>query len=306
MTFVIPLGERWLYHHPLTGVTALINQAAVRALCRGGDSLPPALLALAPADVPAPPASPDGPLSPLFLGILPTRRCNIACRYCNFGAERAPEASLAVPTALTVIDWYLDLCHAQQRSLADIHFFGGEPFTALEVVETVVHYARDRASRLGLRPWFEVSTNGVFDDRCRRFVGNYFQAVVLSLDGPADIHDALRPRSDGRGTFTQVARTARALAEAPCELAIRVCVTADSVHRLGEITEWLGTAYRPAAIDFEVVKLTPESRAAGLAPPDPVVFARAFLQAERIGVALGVKTVYAAARPMGSTPRSAR
>jgi len=119
--------------------------------------------------------------------------------------------------ARTAIDWYLELV-AGGSATAQVHFFGGEPFCAPEVVEFAVHYARLKAAQVGCTVSFEVSTNGTLDEERCRWVADTLDSVLLSLDGPADMHDRQRARRGGQGSFEAVVRSARILSEGSAEL----------------------------------------------------------------------------------------
>ncbi len=237
----------------------------------------------------------QGPLEPLFLGLLPTRDCNLACEYCGFLPEDEAGKLMDLELARSAIAWYLDLVKGSGASAAEIHFFGGEPFVAPEIVDFAVHFARLKAAELGCTVRFEVTTNGAFDENRCRWVADTLDSVILSLDGPQATHDRNRHRKDGRGSFATVARSAEILSQGAAGLSIRVCVTADMVTDLPEIAAWLCKEYRATYVCFEPVSPTPNSRAADLKPPDPWTFARSFVQAATVLEAYGVEAVYAAA-----------
>ena len=303
--FAVPVRGEWLVHAPLHSVTALVNAPAVAALADGsGRSLesPLASLHAALADDPVHVPQPrQGDLSPDFLGLIPTRTCNLACVYCGFGAGTAPAGYMEFETATSAVDWMAERMRELGRRTLEVHFFGGEPFCAPEVVDATVHYARAVAAQQGLLPRFEVATNGVLDDDRARFVGDYFDTVVLSLDGPEQIHDRHRPRRTGGGSYGAVARVAHLLRESPTELCLRVCVTRDTAPRLEEIARRLCDDFRPSVIDFETLQPTPESDEAGLEPPDPWDFAAHCVRACRAVEQSGVQAVFAAA--LAETPR---
>ncbi len=193
--------------------------------------------------------------------------------------------------ARTAIDWYLELVGPGSRE-AQVHFFGGEPFYAPEVVDLAVHYARLKAAEVGCSVSFEVSTNGTFDEERCRWVADTLDYVLLSLDGPAEIQDRQRARRGGQGSFEAVVRSARILSEGSAELSIRACVTAGNEERMPEIAAWFCDEFRPASVCFAPVVPTPESQAAGLWPPDPWAFARGFVAASEVLEAFGVEPVY--------------
>ena len=237
----------------------------------------------------------NGPINPAFLGIIPTRRCNLSCLYCDFGAMRASDGQMDLRMAAKAVDWIVETAYHLRQDAFEIHFFGGEPFAGQAVIEVAVHRARALAGRTGMAARFEVATNGFFSDDAARFAGHYFDTVVLSFDGPEDIHDRNRPVDRSRGSFTRVARTASLLSRSPVELCLRTCVTRESVRTMETIARWFAETFQPSIIDFETLQPTPESKEAGLRPPDPYDFAEHYAQSRRILKGLGIDAVCASA-----------
>jgi uncharacterized protein len=231
----------------------------------------------------------------MFLGLLPTRSCNLSCQYCGFRAHDEAGQVMDLKLARDAVDWYMDLVKGTGQGEAEIHYFGGEPFCGEEVLDLTVTLARLRAEEIGCTVRFEVATNGVFSqERCRWAAGN-LDTVVLSLDGPPDIHDQHRPFLDGRGSFEIVARNAKILSEGAAHLFFRVCVTQQTVERMPEIAAWLCQNHRPQGVCFEPVQPMPHSQTVQLEPPDAWQFTRYFIQAAWVLEAHGVQPIYAAA-----------
>ena len=287
VVFAVPVFDKWLVYAPLNRVAALVNRAA---LTEFPEELR-AALEEAPGTEPRPRA---GPVSPQFLGLVPTRACNLACVYCGFGAISCA-GQMDLRMAAAGVDWMAEYATRSGRRTLDVHFFGGEPFAAPDVVDVAVHRTRAAAAGRGLLPRLEVATNGVYGEERARFVGDYFDAVVLSFDGFRTVHDRHRPSAGERGSFDQVASTARVLAGSPAEVCFRICVAEDNVEQLAETVDWFCEEFRPYSIDFETLQPTPESEQAGLRPPDPYRFAAHFLSARRVASEHGVEPVYAAA-----------
>ena len=237
----------------------------------------------------------QGRLEPPFLGLIPTRDCNLACEYCGFLTAEEPQRIMDLELVREAVAWYMDLVGQSGAQAAEVHYFGGEPFCAEEEVDLAFHFARLKAAEIGCAVHFEVATNGTFDeDRCQ-WVADSLDSVILSLDGPADIQDRYRHRRGGQGSFEAVAHNAKILSEGRAELSFRACVTAETVDRVPKIAAWLCQEFRPVSVCFEPVQPTPQSKAAGLFPPDPWDFARNFIQAAWVLEAYGVEPVYAAA-----------
>jgi uncharacterized protein len=135
----------------------------------------------------------------------------------------------------------------------------------------------------------------VFSEERARWASDNLDTIVLSLDGPADVHDHHRPQEDGRSSYEIVQRTVRILSAGSADLFLRACVTSQTVGRMPEIATWFCEAFRPRGVCFEPLQPSAQSRAARLEPPNPWDFARSFIQAAWILESHGVKPVYAAA-----------
>jgi len=308
--YALTIRDFVLIYSPLRDLAALVNSSAARALQKrvsGSDAgdvdtesgAIDSLWEQISTATPRKPAPLQGPIRPDFLGILPTRRCNGACHYCSFGALQAPEDSMDLELAVTAVDWMARQARGQGRERLEIHFFGGEPLVAGEVVDTVVHRARLRARQLGLLPHFELATNGVCDESRARWLGDYFDTVVLSLDGPQKIQDRQRPLAGGASSFPAAARTAAIISASPARLCLRCCVSALTVEYMPAIARWFCESFQPSAVNFQTVEATESSQQLGIVAPDPFRFARNYLTAERILNANGVAAVYAAISPDG-------
>lgn len=295
--FVLPVLDRWLVVAPGHGVTALVNGAAAQALRSGTGRNVHALASLLDElrQRPNLPQPLEGEPSPSFLGILPTRGCNLACVYCNFGGPTADKVLMEPAIATSAVDWMADRLVKAGRRDFRIHFFGGEPFIAPEIVDIVVHRARSLAARHDLDLYVDASTNGVFNENRREFIGDYFSGVLLSFDGPAEFHDRNRPAFQGKPSFDIVNRTAKLLSAMPIDLNLRVCITEDSVGEMENITRWMIQDFKPLVVNFE--SLTPGALAqrAGLRVPDPYRFAAHTVGAYRVAASLGARAVYSAA-----------
>lgn len=298
LVFLIPVLDRWLVYAPVHRVAAIVNAAAAQRLRDGGAIAGTGALAglidalREPVTVPAPL---EGDICPSFLGIMPTRGCNLSCVYCNFGGPTADKVLMRPEVAVAAVDWMADRLVAAGRKHFPIHFFGGEPFIAPDIIDVVVHRVRMHSARHGLIPYIDASTNGIFSESRCQFVGDYFGGVVLSFDGFAEYHDRHRPASKGRPSFEAVSRTAKRLGEMPLDLCLRVCITDESVGEMESMTRWMIQSFKPGVMNMESLTPGPLAEQAGLKVPDPYRFARHCVASYRVSESLGVRMVYAAA-----------
>jgi len=135
-------------------------------------------------------------------------RCNLRCAYCYYLGKEAvlPRAPGRLPVDLLerFITQRLD---ASTEPVVHFEWHGGEPtLLGVDYFRAIV-----RIQRTHLPPGRKVSnglqTNGtLIDGAWAKFLAEEGFSVGLSLDGPAEMHDAFRRTSDGGGTHAAVER----------------------------------------------------------------------------------------------------
>ena len=301
--FALPIADKVLVYAPLHNLAALIDSTAtgqLRQSLAGDRDAPSAGLAdlvetLRAPGLPLPQPRQGGLGMPLFLGLIPTRGCNMRCAYCDFAAPKQTSPVMDLDTARQAIDAYLELLAAQGGTHMELHFFGGEPFFAPRTLHFVVEYGLAKAAERGFSTHLEIITNGFFNLRTARWAAGVFDTVFLSLDGPREIQDRYRPGPGGRSVFDTVTGNARLFSEQGVELILRSCITAETVERMPEIAAWFAEQFHPAAVCFETLVDSQLSQANGIHPPDPWAFARSFGQAAALLARQGIETVLSTA-----------
>ena len=300
--YALPIMEKVLIYAPLHNLSALVNRAAAQSLASGlkGERdlhhHVKALFAAISTGGHALPKPQVGPLiKPLFLGLIPTRACNMACQYCDFGVEKDRKAKMSLPLVRQALDAYVDLLERGDSRLINVHFFGGEPFFAAEIVHFAVAYATHLARNLSMETHFEVTTNGVYNQNLAYWISDQFDTIVLSLDGPEEVQERQRPSLNGHPSFPHTYRNAKIFSDGLCELILRVCVTDDTVSYLPEIANWMVDELQPTTVCFETVWSTQQATAASLKEPDPIEFAYQFHLAAQYLETYGINTVLSTA-----------
>ena len=295
--FVIPAVDEWLLLAPGTGTTALVNVSAVSALarCTRGEGVHElsAELRMLREEITRACAPGDGTDERNGkLVIIPTRACNMQCVYCDFAAEGASACVLDPRLACRFVDYYVEKLREREEDTVRVHFFGGEPLVARNCTETIVHYVRALCARTNMVPWFELTTNGLFDSALVPFVGDYFDTAVVSVDGTKRWHDYNRKGRDGRGTYEGIAANLRLLARYPVEICLRMCVTNRSVDMVADLAECLCREFDFDVLSLEMLSENDGGRAHGLRAPEPLAFAAGVLRAERRAAGYGVRVVH--------------
>jgi len=135
-------------------------------------------------------------------------RCNMRCAYCYYLGKEAtlPRGPGRLP--MDMLERYIEQ-RLQASSGPVVHFewHGGEPtLLGLDYFRSIV-----RMQRAHVPPGREVSnglqTNGyLLDGAWAGFLAREGFSVGLSLDGPAELHDAFRRSADGGPTHARVER----------------------------------------------------------------------------------------------------
>ncbi len=154
------------------------------------------------------------PLQTLVLNL--TNQCNLACAYCyEYGADKVatPEGKpkfMDFEIARSAVD--LLFSESAGRSGVHVTFFGGETLMNFPLLERVVQYARDQAEALGRHIDFSLTTNAtLLTPAIIDFLATNRIGVTVSMDGPPELHNALRVFANGRGSYDIVAPKVREL-----------------------------------------------------------------------------------------------
>jgi uncharacterized protein len=191
---------------------------AISALLRdAGLDEPPAIDDTAPS---------EPPLHALSLAV--AQKCNLGCTYCyaQQGEFGGAAKNMGLETALEAVALLVD--GAEPGARLNLAFLGGEPLANRPVLQAATRRAAERAAQRGVSITFSVTTNGTL---LRPADGDFFEefgfAVTLSLDGPREAHNALRPFKGGQGSYDRIMDNVRPLlaVQRKMQVAARVTVT---------------------------------------------------------------------------------
>ena len=295
--FAVPIRQKILIYAPLHDVTALINRAAWKkwsGFLEDKRQCPESASELfSKLDQPQwrVPSYKSGDLTdPLLLGLIPTRACNMSCRYCDFTSSNS--AIMSIETAKNAIRAYLELLYKNNKKAGAIHFFGGEPMVVPELVQFAVEYARYEAEKIKVDIHFELITNGLYSTTIAEWLSQNFNTVILSVDGFAEFQDRFRPMKNGSPTFGTVIENARIFSDSDCEFVIRSCVFKETVSHLPQWAEWIGNNLLPSMVCFEPMTKTEESQKNGIVSAEPAAFIHYFCSASDILKEFGIPVIF--------------
>lgn len=150
---------------------------------------------------------PEGRISQVIVKL--AERCNLDCPYCYMyhGADQSWRTRPKfMPDAVfdAMLDRLLAYCERRGGHKVGLSLHGGEPLLVRrERFQSLVERARERlGDHLSS---IAVQTNGVLlDDAWALHLARLQVSVGISIDGPAEVHDAARPDLRGRPTHARV------------------------------------------------------------------------------------------------------
>ncbi|MBD7912581.1 Cys-rich peptide radical SAM maturase CcpM [Clostridium cibarium] len=149
----------------------------------------------------------DSKLNMIILQV--TQQCNFRCKYCVYsdGYENRKYTNqvMSIETAKRGIDFLLK--HSANSESVHIAFYGGEPLLRFDFIKECIEYAKEQFE--GKKLLFNMTTNGsLIDDTVIEYLVENNMGLVISLDGPKNIHDKNRVFAGNKcGTFDKVIET---------------------------------------------------------------------------------------------------
>ncbi len=138
-----------------------------------------------------------------------TLRCEHSCLYCQVSRQTADRLRYDMTTETA--ERAVDLMFQSPAPHLTLEFQGGEPLLNFELIRFIVSQSKQRAARLNKRLSIVVATNlTLATDEMLHYFRDEGIDLSTSLDGPAFIHDANRPRTEGNSHEITVAKIERA------------------------------------------------------------------------------------------------
>ncbi len=131
--------------------------------------------------------------------------CNLACRYCfaGEGEYHGRRELMSFEVGKKALDFLV--ANSGNRVNLEVDFFGGEPLMNWDVVKKLVLYGRSIEKEHNKRFRFTMTTNGILlDEEKLAFINREMGNLVLSLDGRREVHDRMRPRRGGQGSYDEI------------------------------------------------------------------------------------------------------
>jgi len=130
--------------------------------------------------------------------------CNLACPYCYEDHFRG-KYYMAPATARLLVETIIREQIDRGQNIK-LQFYGGEPLLSLPMIREIARPLLAAAQAKGCAFHFTLTTNGTLLTRkvAEELLPLGLTGAILTLDGPAEIHDEQRPFVSGKGSFTTI------------------------------------------------------------------------------------------------------
>ncbi len=195
------------------------------------------------------------------LSLAVAQKCNLGCTYCyaQQGEFGGAAKNMSPETAKHAVD--LLLSEAGDGGKATLAFLGGEPLVNRTVIQEATRYAATLAQQRGIALGFSITTNGTLLTAAdAAFFEGYGFAVTVSLDGPRNIHDRLRPYQSGAGSFDRIIGNLRPFLSNQCRMQVsaRVTVTPKNTELRETLDEFIAAGFH--SVGFSPMLSAPDGR----------------------------------------------
>jgi len=195
-----------------------------------------------------------------------TEKCNFQCEYCVYKSSYKDKRNhglhdMPASTAIRAAEYLKQ--HSLKRDKVSITFYGGEPLLNFSLIKDTVEYAEKIFKEK--RVSFSITTNAsLITKEIACFLLSHDFNVLVSIDGPRDIHDSFRLGPGGEGTFNKTIGGLKVLADvfgAPAKNKIGLSIvytppfSGDRLDRVAEL--WSEIPWLPDEINLNITYPTP-------------------------------------------------
>lgn len=137
----------------------------------------------------------------LGLTIVTSLGCNFGCPYCF---EDKHGSILQSEVQMALLQFLDEKIEKLQRF--EVCWFGGEPLLGKEQLLALSDQFIERCDRAGVTYVADIITNGYLLDEqtCDLLRKRRVATAQITLDGPPEVHDLMRPLVNGKGTFKKI------------------------------------------------------------------------------------------------------
>ena len=132
-----------------------------------------------------------------------TQNCNLKCSYCAYSGNYKQRSHSDKRMPYEVMQKCVDFAmrHSTNSARLDVGFYGGEPLLEVSSIRKLVKYISSKYPHKDVT--YTMTTNGtmLFGSDVIEFLSKNNFNVMVSIDGPKELHDRNRVFESGEGSF---------------------------------------------------------------------------------------------------------
>jgi uncharacterized protein len=180
--------------------------------------------------------------------------CNLKCTYCAAGGD-GTYGSNVKRIDISKVTPQIELLFKRLKDNENfaIHFLGGEPLIYPEAILAITDFTDALAKPRRIKVRYEITTNATLvNSEVAKMLADMKCHVTVSLDGPAEINDVVRPSAGGKGS------TAKTLSGVVELFRVKERLGSLSVHSVfgSHNTNVLRTYIYMQSFDWDVIHFT--------------------------------------------------
>jgi uncharacterized protein len=176
------------------------------------------------------------------LSLAVAQKCNLGCTYCYAQQGEFGGAGKSMPLEEATRAAEMLVNGADEGARLNLAFLGGEPLVNRAVLQAATLHAAELAERRGNPITFSITTNGTLLTAVdAEFFEEHGFAVTISIDGPRETHNLLRPFKSGKGSFDAIMERIRPLLamQRRMQVSARVTVTPANLELRRALDEFI-------------------------------------------------------------------
>jgi uncharacterized protein len=174
-----------------------------------------------------------------MLTLAPTKNCNLACVYCYEGRHEDVTWTESDEEAV-----FAFACRRlPSESALHVTWYGGEPLLVLPMVLRLSTRLKELARSRRCTWSCEMVTNGTLltPEAAESLAQIGCSDYQITLDGPPEVHDKLRPSRDGTSSFDLIIGNIKRLELDKVSIVIRVNLIKDNIAAIGDLVRQLSS-----------------------------------------------------------------
>ncbi len=175
----------------------------------------------------------------LHITIVPTNNCNFRCPYCFVDFNR--KTTINKKYIREIIDYITDKISTLGSKYLELNFFGGEPLLKVDFIISVCKEL-ERNIPSDIEWASSIFSNGYLlnEETAKNLIKKCrLSWVQITIDGPPEVHNRLRPLANGGGSFDRIFDNLKVIVELPISISLRVNLSEENVAKIDELLKIL-------------------------------------------------------------------